>query len=85
MGWYFMLFTKRSMPRRCLDPWLAVVSTSVYVYVWDWGHAEAASRCNDDEAVFVVVAVLLLAAGWSGRRRWSVVTTQVRGIMGRAE
>lgn len=41
--------------------------------------------CNNDEAVFVVVAVLLLAASWSGWRRWSVVTTQVKGIMERAE
>lgn len=37
--------------------------------------------CNDDEAVFVVVAVLSLAASWSGWRLWSVVTTQVRRIM----
>ncbi len=53
--------------------------------VWDWGCADASSRCNDDEAVFVVIAVQSLAAGWSGWRRWSVVTTQVRGIMERAE
>lgn len=51
----------------------------------DWSGAEAASRCNDDEAVFVVVAVLSLAASRSGRRRWSAVTTQVREIMERAE
>lgn len=41
--------------------------------------------CNDDEAVFVVVAVLSLAASWSGWQRRSVVTPQVRGIMERAE
>lgn len=53
--------------------------------MWDWGDADAASRCNDDEAVFVVVAVLSLAAGWSGQQQWSAVTTRVRGIMERAE
>lgn len=55
------------------------------VYVWGWGRADAASRCNDDEAVFVVVAALSLAAGWSVWQQWSVVTTQVRGIMERPE
>lgn len=46
------------------------------------GCADALSGCNDDIAVFVVVAVLSLAASWSGRqRRWSAGTTQVRRIM----
>ncbi len=90
-GWFLTLFIKCFIPRRCLDSWLAVVCTSVCVCVcvcvcvWDWGRTDAASCCNDDEAVFVVVAVLSLAASWSGWRRWSLVTTQVRRIMERAE
>lgn len=53
--------------------------------VWDWGRADAASRCNDDEAVFVVVAVLVLAASWSGLAAAVSGDTQVRGITERAE
>lgn len=77
-GWFLALFTKCFVPGRCLGLWLRLC-------VWDWGRADAAGRCNDDEAVFVVVAVLSLAACWSGWRRQSVVATQVRGIMERAE
>lgn len=42
-----------------------------------WGSADAAGRCNDDEAVFVVVAVESLAASRSGWWQWSVVTTHI--------
>lgn len=35
----------------------------VFMRVRNWGHADAANRFNDDEAVFVVVAVMSLAAG----------------------
>lgn len=76
---YKMLYPER----RCLSLWLAIVCTSFCV--WDWGRADAASRCNDDEAVFVVVAVLVLAASWSGLAAAVSGDTQVRGITERAE
>lgn len=34
--------------------------------MWVGGHADAARCCNDDEALFVVVAVLSLAACFVG-------------------
>lgn len=42
-----------------------------------WGCADAASRCNDDEAVFIVVAAESPAASRPGWWHWSVVTTHI--------
>lgn len=80
-----LLCLQNALSRKALSEPVAGHCMHKCLCVWDWGRADAASRCNDDEAVFVVVAVLVLAASWSGLAAAVSGDTQVRGITERAE